>query len=167
METPHDASLPGPFHFVSVNGTSLWTFWPSDLDLWPMPLTYQLGLDILPIDRHAKIQVRTSVCLAGIARRTGGHTHTWRQNYYTQHVRNVGCKNIRLRFLRQTQMTGPLLLPVSSQVVSLQIVTACCVYLSHCVCTGYMLAHILHHNRNRSKSLLQSHPGIEYSIKCM
>ncbi len=52
-----------------INGTSQWTF--SDLvtltfDLvLPMTLTYQLYLDILPLDLHAKIQVRTSVRSTG------------------------------------------------------------------------------------------------------
>ncbi len=31
-------------------------FWPSDLDLWPMTLTFELDLDILPLDLHIKIQ---------------------------------------------------------------------------------------------------------------
>ncbi len=33
-----------------------WNEWPSDLDLWPMTLTYQ-NLDILPLIPHAKWQV--------------------------------------------------------------------------------------------------------------
>ncbi len=39
-----------------------------------MTLTYELDLDILPLDLHAKIEVHMSVCLAGRVRRT--HTQT-------------------------------------------------------------------------------------------
>ena len=39
-----------------------------------MTLTYQLDLDILPLDPHAEIQVRMSVCLAVGARHTDTHT---------------------------------------------------------------------------------------------
>ncbi len=38
-------------------------------------LTYKLDLDILPLDLHAKIQIRTSVRSAGIARRTDRQTN--------------------------------------------------------------------------------------------
>ncbi len=55
-------------------------FWPGDLDLWPMTLTFKLDLDILSLDLHTKIQVRMSVCSA---RRAITHTHTRCQNYYT------------------------------------------------------------------------------------
>ncbi len=65
-------------------------FWPRDLDLWPMTLTYELDLDILPLDVHAKIQVCMSVRSAVRVRRKDGHTHTQThrqcQNYYTRHV---------------------------------------------------------------------------------
>ncbi len=54
-------------------------FWPNDLDLWPMTLTYELDLDILPLELHAKIQVCMSVRSARIVRRTDTHTHTDRQ----------------------------------------------------------------------------------------
>ncbi len=70
--------------------------WPHDLDLWPMTLTYKLDLDILPLDLHAEIQVCMSV---RSAMRVVTHTHTDRhtdtrcQNYYTHHVRDVGCNN--------------------------------------------------------------------------
>ncbi len=47
---------------------------PHDLELWPMTLTYKLDLDILPLDLHAKIQVRLSVRSAVRVRRTDGHT---------------------------------------------------------------------------------------------
>ncbi len=62
-----------------------------------MTLNYELDLDILPFDLHAKIQVRMSVRSARIARRTDRHTdthtHKQYQNYYTQHVRDVGCNS--------------------------------------------------------------------------
>ena len=51
-------------------------FWPHDLDLGPMTLTYELDLDILPLDLNAKIQVRMSVCSEVILRRTHTHTQT-------------------------------------------------------------------------------------------
>ncbi len=41
---------------------------------WPWPMTYELDLDILPPDLHAKNQVCMSVCLA--VRATQTHTHT-------------------------------------------------------------------------------------------
>ncbi len=61
-----------------------------------MTLTYELDLDILPPDLQAKIQVLMSVRLADRVRRTHTHTQTDGrcQNYYTRHVRDVGCKNI-------------------------------------------------------------------------
>ena len=40
-----------------------------------MTSTYELDLDILPLDLHAKIQVYMSVRMAGIERRTDGKTH--------------------------------------------------------------------------------------------
>ncbi len=40
-----------------------------------MTLTYELDLDILQLDLHAKIQVCMSVRSAGIARRTDRHTN--------------------------------------------------------------------------------------------
>ena len=48
-----------------------------------MTLTYELDLDILPLDLHAKIQVCTSVRLGFIARRTDGHTDTQTQDVKT------------------------------------------------------------------------------------
>ncbi len=48
------------------------------LTLWPWPLTYILDLNILPLDLHAKIQVRMSVCLA-VRVVTDRQTHTHRQ----------------------------------------------------------------------------------------
>ncbi len=39
-------------------------FWPCDLDIWHLTLTFELNLDILPLDLHVEIQVRLYVCLA-------------------------------------------------------------------------------------------------------
>ncbi len=50
-------------------------FWPCDVDLWPMTLTYLLDVDILPLDLHAKIQVCMSVRSPRRVRRM--HTHTY------------------------------------------------------------------------------------------
>ena len=36
-------------------------FWNCDLDIWPKTFTYGLALNILPLDIHAKIDVRTSI----------------------------------------------------------------------------------------------------------
>ncbi len=61
-----------------VSAVSLWSknyFWPGDLDLWPMTLNFELDLDILPFDLHAKIQVCTSVRSAVRARQTDRQTH--------------------------------------------------------------------------------------------
>ncbi len=52
-------------------------------------LSYKLTLDIFPLDLHAKIQVRMSVCSAVRA-----VTDTQCQNYYTHHIGDVGCKNL-------------------------------------------------------------------------
>ena len=78
-------------------------FWPRDLDLWPMTLTYKLDLDILPLDLHAEIQVRMSVRL--VVRvvthtQTDRHIHRQCQNYYTRHVTDVGCKKCNLTLKR-------------------------------------------------------------------
>ncbi len=91
------SSLAGPqvTGFSEVNGMSQLTFF----DL--VTLTYILDLDNLPLDFHVKIQVYMYVRSAGRVRRTHTHTdsHTDRrcQNYYTHHVRDVGCNNSYLR----------------------------------------------------------------------
>ena len=63
-------------------------FWPGDLDLWPMTLTYELDLDILPLDLHTKDQVwmfvRSTVRVF-TDRQTDRQTHRRCQNYYTRH----------------------------------------------------------------------------------
>ncbi len=51
-------------------------FWPGDLDLWPMTLTFELDLDIQPLDLHTKIQVRMFVRSPVRARHTHTHTET-------------------------------------------------------------------------------------------
>ncbi len=58
-------------------------FWPSDLDLWPLTLIFELDLDILPLDLHAKIQVRMSV---RSARRVVTHTHTHTDRHTHRHT---------------------------------------------------------------------------------
>ncbi len=61
-----------------------------------MNLTYELDLDNLPLDLHAKIQVSLSVHSAVRVvtdGQTDGRTDTRCQNYYTRHVTDVGCKN--------------------------------------------------------------------------
>ncbi len=45
-------------------------FWPGDLDLWPMTLTFKLDLDGLPLDLHTKMKVCTSVRSTTRARQT-------------------------------------------------------------------------------------------------
>ena len=52
-------------------------FWPGDLDLWPLTLTFEHDLDILPLDLHTKIQV----CMSDRSSRrvvTDTHRHTHR-----------------------------------------------------------------------------------------
>ncbi len=95
LKTPHVVFLPVVFLSFSfgrlseINGMSQCTFltsWP-----WPMTLNYGLDLDILPLDFHTKIQVCMSVRSAAIARQTQTETDTRCQNYYTHHVRDMGC----------------------------------------------------------------------------
>ena len=75
-------------------------FWPHDLDLWPMTLTYELDLDILPLDLNAKIQVRMYVrSFTRVLTHGPTDTHTRCQNYYTHYVRDEGCKNCTWGFL--------------------------------------------------------------------
>ena len=49
-------------------------FWPGELDLWPMTLTFKHDLHILPLDLHAENQVHMSVRSAV---RVVTHTHTY------------------------------------------------------------------------------------------
>ena len=119
LKTPHVVFLPVIFlSFLFGRSTghkvlrSQWNvpviiFWPRDLDLWPMTLTYKLDLDNLPLDLHAKIQVCMYVCSVGRVRWTDRHTHTHRrcQNYYIHHVRDVGCNNRALLALQDFQKT--------------------------------------------------------------
>ncbi len=58
-----------------------------------MTLTYyELELDILLLDLPAKIQVCMFVRSARRVRQTDTHTQRRCKNYYTHHVRDVGCK---------------------------------------------------------------------------
>ena len=76
---------------------STYYFWPHVLDLWPTTLNYELDLDIHTLDSHAKIKVCMFVRSADRVRRTHTQTHrqTHRQcqNYYTHHVRDMGCND--------------------------------------------------------------------------
>ncbi len=77
LRTPHVAA----FLTVIITETIFqetfhWNvFWPRDLDLWPMKLTFNLGLDILTLDLHAGIQICMSVRL-GARVVTNRHTYT-------------------------------------------------------------------------------------------
>ncbi len=60
-----------------------------------MTLTFELDLDILPLDLHIEIQVFMSVCLA-VRVVTDTHTDTQTMSkllHPTRHIRDVGCKN--------------------------------------------------------------------------
>ena len=88
------AALPGQCSWKSIECPNR-HFWPCDLDLWPMNLTYDLY--ILPIDLHTKIQVCTSVRSAvRVVTDTPKvrRTDTRCQYYYTRHITNTGCKKI-------------------------------------------------------------------------
>ena len=62
-----------------------------------MTLTFELDLDILPFDLHAKIQVCTSVRSAVSARQT--HTHTLTDDAKTiTPVADTGCKYSASKF---------------------------------------------------------------------
>ena len=76
-----------------INGMSQWTLF----DL--VTLTFDL-INILPLDLHTKIQVCMSVRTAGRVRRTRREPQTDRrcQNYYTHHVRDMGCNDIPNEF---------------------------------------------------------------------
>ncbi len=59
-----------------------------------MTLTFELDLDILPLDLHAKIQVRMSVCSTA---RVVTHTQTDRQKDDVKTITPVadaGCENV-------------------------------------------------------------------------
>ena len=55
-----------------------------------MTLTFELDLDILPLDLHAKIQVCMFVRSAARARQTDSHTHDAKT---ITPVADAGCKN--------------------------------------------------------------------------
>ncbi len=98
LKTPHVVLLPVVFlssffgMLLEVNWMSPCTFF--DLDLWPMTLTYELDLDTLLLDLHAKIQVSMSVRSAGIARRTDGQTdtHTHRHTHDVKTITPITSK---------------------------------------------------------------------------
>ena len=98
MKTPHVVALPFIYgveciQFHTLLATLKNVFWPNDLDLWPMTLTFELDQDILPLDLHTEIQVCMSFRLAVRVvthRHTDRQTHRRCQNYYTQHVTDVG-----------------------------------------------------------------------------
>ncbi len=59
-------------------------FWPGDLNLWPMTLTFKLDVDILPLDLHV-----------GPFRRESGNRHTHPQTHNVKTITPVadaGCK---------------------------------------------------------------------------
>ncbi len=96
-----------------------------DLDLWPMTLTFELDLDMLRADPHAKIQVCMSVHSAGIVRRTDTQTHT-HTHTHTHDVKTItpsadaGCNKDFAE-----KINGPILhlekyFPVASLVSALQ-----------------------------------------------
>ncbi len=74
--------------------------WSGDPDLWPMTLTFNLDLDILPLDLHAKIPVCLSVHWSVRAR----HTDRRCQNYYTRHITDMGHKNRRKQITHQSSL---------------------------------------------------------------
>ncbi len=72
-------------------------FWPSDLDLWPMTLTFGLGLDILPLDLHTEIQVCMSIRLAVRVvthRQTDRHTDDVKTIAPDTSQCDLGCNNL-------------------------------------------------------------------------
>ncbi len=72
-------------------------FWPGDLDLWIMTLTYKFDLHIIPLDLHSEIQVCMSVrSVVRVVTHRQTDTHRRCQNYYTRHITDVGCKNYKL-----------------------------------------------------------------------
>ncbi len=106
--TPHPTLQPYHSYMVSNVFSFIYywqpwknLFWPRDLDLWPMTLTFEFNLDILPLDLHAKIQVCMSVRFA-MRVVTDGQTHTQCQNYYIWHITDMGCNNERVGSLGWT-----------------------------------------------------------------
>ncbi len=53
-------------------------------------MTFELDVDILPLDLHAKIQFYMYVCSARRMGRTEGHMDRQCQNYYTHNVTDMG-----------------------------------------------------------------------------
>ncbi len=102
----HAASL---IHQAPSGKRHLWNiFWPAgDLDLWPTILTYECGLDILPLDLHTKNQVRIFVCSAV---RVETYRHTDRQT--------------------DTQMMSKLVHPSLTRVVMILLTKTCISWIS-------------------------------------
>ncbi len=75
------------------------SFWPRELVLSPMTLTYYLYLDLLPLYIHAKIKVclfvGTVVRVRQIDRQTDTHTDRWCQNYYIYQEFSYNCLKCR------------------------------------------------------------------------
>ena len=91
------SSLAGPYtRFSEVNGTFQWTF----LTSWPWPLTYDLPIQLWPRYSSTWPTCQNSslyVCPFGHESgntQTDTYTNRRCQNYYTQHVRNVGRNKI-------------------------------------------------------------------------
>ncbi len=88
-------------------------FWPGGLDFWPMTLTYIRDLDILPLDLLPRFKgVHPSVWPGK------WDTHRQCQNYYTKHVRNLGCN------VRQCLH----LLPLPSNDIFIQVMLICAMH---------------------------------------
>ncbi len=55
---PRSLLVSSLIHQATSGQGHLWhIFWPGDLDLWPTTLTFELDLDILPLDLHTKNEV--------------------------------------------------------------------------------------------------------------
>ncbi len=94
---PHSRIPPSlPCCFCITMMTSHWKtfFWPGDLDLWPMTLTFELDLDIHLTDMPKFKSVRLS------ARPWEWDTHTHRMTMpkTITYVADAGCKNTMVVF---------------------------------------------------------------------
>ncbi len=113
LKTPHVVALPFIYGVECIQFHTLWAtlknvFWPSDLDLWPMTLTFKLDLDILPLDLHTEIQVCMSIGLAVRVRRT--HTQTDRQTYGLRRL--VAHTDVCSLCATRNRMRAPLAPPI-------------------------------------------------------
>ena len=89
VKTPHVSDVSGVMRGKAFEMTMKRFFiqWP-----WPLTLTYKL--DILPLDLYKCQNSSQFKIQAGRVRQTDGRTHRQCQNYYTHHIRDVGCKNL-------------------------------------------------------------------------